>query len=325
MSSPGRIPECPRCGYDLDGQIAAWHPSGADADNASCPAAGTCPECGLDFEWRYILVEGLAAPTWFLETARARLLRRFFATACRVLRPVLFWKAVRLEVSPRPRRIMLYVLLPMLLLASVYAAVAVATIIGKHATSPGWVAANATGLTNSPWFEIQFGLNWYGQELLDTPLTIRRLMWFQVAIAMIFGPPLMLLCLPWTLATSKVRRAHILRAFAYAITPIFVLLLGGLAMHAAECMHTWTVTRTWNWPWYVRYGLFTPQRYHALASFWSLHWLLLLWWMLYWFAVLKFGWRMQDHRRVYLAIMVPALLLFLVLAMFVPGALVNLV
>lgn len=36
-------PRCPRCGYDLGGQVATWR--------EACPLEGSCPECGATFAW----------------------------------------------------------------------------------------------------------------------------------------------------------------------------------------------------------------------------------------------------------------------------------
>ena len=35
--------DCPRCGYDLSGEIATW--------TEACPVRGLCTECGLEFAW----------------------------------------------------------------------------------------------------------------------------------------------------------------------------------------------------------------------------------------------------------------------------------
>lgn len=109
-----RLPECPRCGYDLQGQIAAWHPAGDTQPDAACPTTGTCSECGLDFEWRFILVEGLASPKWFFETTRSRLVRSVIRTWVHSLSPPKFWRDVRLEVTPRIWRLAIYVVGPVL-------------------------------------------------------------------------------------------------------------------------------------------------------------------------------------------------------------------
>ena len=50
---------CPRCGYDLRGVVAAWR--------ESCPLSGTCAECGLTFDWEYILRPNRLTPHWCVE------------------------------------------------------------------------------------------------------------------------------------------------------------------------------------------------------------------------------------------------------------------
>ena len=98
-------PECPRCGYDLAGQIAAWHPNGDSLDGANCPTQSTCSECGLTFEWRYLLRPELIELRWFVETPRPpRAKRTYWRTWWHALRPWHFWQQVRMETTfNRPR------------------------------------------------------------------------------------------------------------------------------------------------------------------------------------------------------------------------------
>ena len=57
-------PMCPRCGYDLSGQVRTW----TDA----CPLAGVCTECGFEVEYRFVLNPGLTARWRYFETAVSR-------------------------------------------------------------------------------------------------------------------------------------------------------------------------------------------------------------------------------------------------------------
>jgi hypothetical protein len=90
---------CPRCGYDLRGEAAAWR----DA----CPLAGTCPECGLAFAWREIFVP--RAPEWCVEGGKRLVsLRRALATFVRTHWPWALWSSLSIGDPIRWRRIVAY-------------------------------------------------------------------------------------------------------------------------------------------------------------------------------------------------------------------------
>jgi hypothetical protein len=91
---------CSRCGYDLRGATSEWQ----DA----CPLDGTCPECGLAFEWREIFVERI--PPWCVEGGAGRIvpLRRVAATFVRTYWPWAFWSSLSLAGPIRWRRIVAY-------------------------------------------------------------------------------------------------------------------------------------------------------------------------------------------------------------------------
>lgn len=317
-----RLPECPRCGYDLQGQIAAWHPAGDTQPDAACPTTGTCSECGLDFEWRFILVEGLASPRWFFETTRVHRLSRLIATSLRVLNPRRFWRAVLLEVSPRPRRLFIYAIFPLVALLLIHALVQVIGTTALYIKNPAWIPNANPQSSGSPWFEFAQGVGSYVETVLDVPRVARSKMWVQVALAMLIMPPLMLLCLPWTLARSKVRPAHILRACAYALTPLFLLIITSIIISTILAIENAVKVRGpwWSEAFYLRIDPLRETYYFQRTTFFSVHFWLLLWWLIYWRSVLKHGWRMSDYRSVFLALAIPSLLVFAILACFIPGA-----
>lgn len=124
---------CPRCGYDLTGHIAAW--------TDHCPTQGQCSECGLAFEWANLLNSRLQDLPWLYEHAHHWLSpKTFAATAVRALIPWRFWAHVRLHHRVCARRLLLYVVLPLLL---TYAA---SVIIGAVSSSVVWIA-NASKTT----------------------------------------------------------------------------------------------------------------------------------------------------------------------------------
>jgi len=318
-----RIPECPRCGYDLEGQIAAWHPAGADADNAACPAAGTCPECGLDFEWRYILVEGLAAPVWFVETTRVRHLRRGVRTWVRSLNPRTFWRDVRLEVPPRIARLLWYTVIPVFALSLPHFAI----FIISHAW---WYFTNAAGAARfgikrypTPWGELHLGLQDFLQQMPHFVGSVKHLLWPAVIVAMIAMPPFVLLCLPWTRARSKIRFAHVVRAAAYATAPAVALVAWSFVISLLVAFYQQSAVNPWSQPWFIKLDPLIATGRYGFGVTMPFHWVCLAWYLFYWWCVLKTGWRMDDHRKVYVAIIIPALLLACILLLLSPGFLLR--
>ncbi len=109
---PESAPQCPRCGYDLRGAVAAWR--------HACPMTGTCTECGLSFDWAEVLVPQKFEPRWCVEFTRPP---QRFAWAClgTILRSALpwrFWSALNMSMPVRPVRLAAYLavlVLPVLL------------------------------------------------------------------------------------------------------------------------------------------------------------------------------------------------------------------
>ena len=103
---------CPRCGYDLAGEVARWR--------GSCPIEGCCSECGLTYLWGD-LFSGRILPQWFIESSSGILggFRRFPGTLLRILVPTIFWQPIRIEACPHPMRLAPYLgwILGMLLVA----------------------------------------------------------------------------------------------------------------------------------------------------------------------------------------------------------------
>ena len=96
---------CPRCGYDLRGAIGTW------ADQ--CPLVGTCAECGLQFVWAEILHPEKYEPPWCVEFAPRwrQVLRACVRTFARSFWPFGFWRALKMSMSIRWRRIFAYLVL----------------------------------------------------------------------------------------------------------------------------------------------------------------------------------------------------------------------
>ncbi len=93
-------PACPRCGYDQTGVVDSWR--------ESCPLAGVCSECGLEFPWCEVLNPLLNRLPWLFEHARGPGVRAWVATGARALYPVRFWTRLRLTHTVRVRRLLVF-------------------------------------------------------------------------------------------------------------------------------------------------------------------------------------------------------------------------
>jgi hypothetical protein len=85
------LPCCPRCGYDLSGQVTRWN----HEDSAACPLAGVCTECGDD-DWREVYTGKWSRVPGFVEHSRWwRTPLAALRTLGWVLMPWVFWRRVR--------------------------------------------------------------------------------------------------------------------------------------------------------------------------------------------------------------------------------------
>lgn len=91
-------PQCPRCGYGLVASIARVRAAGSETV--------TCPECGL--ECRTDDLEADAAyPRWSIESRVQRgAAKRFVGTFLHALRPLQFWRAMRMDMPLSPRGVL---------------------------------------------------------------------------------------------------------------------------------------------------------------------------------------------------------------------------
>ncbi len=88
---------CPICDYNLHGLPEP-----------------RCPECGFKFQWSDLQNEqsGFA---YFFETARSSPVRAFVRTLLYSAVPTRFWRTIRPTLRPRPKRLVIYALIAMLL------------------------------------------------------------------------------------------------------------------------------------------------------------------------------------------------------------------
>lgn len=95
------IPVCPRCDYDLAGEVATW--------TAECPLTSRCPECGLDVNWLEVH-RTVPPPAWSIEHVEVsglRLVGPALASAVLSFAPGRLWKRLTLAMAVVPSRLAL--------------------------------------------------------------------------------------------------------------------------------------------------------------------------------------------------------------------------
>jgi hypothetical protein len=203
---------CSRCGYDL----------------RMLPQA-RCPECGLAFAWRDMLVARFRRNLWTFEANwRQRPLQSWLATLWRGLRPRQFWADISIHEPVRPGPLWLYLALTplafLLVLHPLLAMVALLfelprlglpwladPIVSAEVADVCWEAAVApvpvlSGAAGEYWRVV-------------TPFA----MLFLAMLATVAG-------LRQTLGRCRVRTALVLRAVAYATAPAVVVLAAYVAV-----------------------------------------------------------------------------------------------
>ncbi|CAG0969729.1 hypothetical protein PHYC_01176 [Phycisphaerales bacterium] len=293
---------CPRCGYDLRGEIDRW--------TEQCPLSGICSECGLDLNWIELLSRDGKPIPGFVEEARGR--RRIFTAAWKTwlwtFRPRSFWSRVRLERNPSPGRlgdwlliviVSLHLAPPLMLLALILLQ---SLTRGSSSFGLGEVVAAATWpVEYDPY---SGGLSGAGLEGTRWSTGI----WVAGLATLLF--PLVLFALPWTRLRSKVRDAHVTRAAVYSLAWLVPLLLARILHVAAMVIaSSFSGRRMGSWRAVARTANNAADLIHECFDAWYL-WapLACAWLFLWWWRALQTGFRMKDARRVYLAMAVPALL-----------------
>jgi hypothetical protein len=320
-------PICPRCGYDLQGQVATWHVQGADTDGASCPAASTCSECGLLFEWRLAFRPHLANVPWFVECQSAmRLAYSTLRTSIRALVPFTFWRHVALESPRDAKRRAWWLLCTLLVWPFIVSAIMLVVSCVAVAINP-----SPTVLWNgSAWVVTQTPSSWdllisrslaifpdFPSVFTSPVLALAPVLRVEGAVLLLCGSlsgaagfPFMLVVLPFSRAKSKVRIVHLARASAYALAPAPLLV-------ALIC---YTVYDYGPLPVWVPAGIaallsaiVNPMGKTVLIVLGAP----LVWFGLWWLAALRVGFRMKDWLPVLLSMLVPSALLALVIAVLI--------
>jgi len=202
-------PECPRCGYDVSGTMSTW--------TNECPLAGTCSECGYEFQWKHLLGPMLGVPKWFFETARRKKIRAAISTSVRTLAPWKFWTAVRMGTPMSEPR--LCVLMITSVLAAYIAGVAASILpsVLDAALHGGFWWSGRSFFQDVHWFvtqELRPAAGW-PVRFEDRQFPREAIVSVYCMFVAMAVTPACFLPVGFSLWKRGVRRGHILRASAY--------------------------------------------------------------------------------------------------------------
>jgi hypothetical protein len=261
--------ECPRCGYDQAGAIAAWGRN----EPAYCPLMGTCSECGLGFEWGNLFSAIEAAQRGIFEHAKQRHTTALIGTLYRSLWPNSFWRWIAMEHRIRVRRVIVCLAVCACL---VYLATGVLSLgwdllrawrpLGTSLVrySPGRPLATADQRFTF-WWHHEVQPYWWclGPRNSGEPAVAPVIAVSLVAMALM---PLSYLLLPITFRSMRVRRLHLFRITAYGWIWVPLFLWAGQGLVEQTRSGAWArpfSTRTVSVEW----------RYVAAACFlWQVWW-----------------------------------------------------
>lgn len=227
------MPLCPRCGYDQSGACATWQ--------AQCPLEGTCPECGLRFEWADVFNFNRRPLPWLYEHKPrwSPGLLRAWRSWGRTILPTRFWSAVSLT----HRTSSAVWLWPVVLFASMIfiggTGRAIAGCYSKYPWFPYVMTGRFTGLPPRPdnpgflarvldvvwvywfyplWFNNYGG--WTREQYLKQLLDIWAVPAATLGAALACA--LTLICLRSSRRIATVSSGHIVRAAVYRLAPLVI-------------------------------------------------------------------------------------------------------
>ncbi len=277
--------ECPRCGYDVSGVISTW--------KESCPVRGRCSECGLEFEWSEMFGTGREPPRWLVESRRGWFIDRFGRTTVASLRPASFWTRVRLWHEVHSRRLFLW---GITWAAAGYSVVALVSAF-LHAWHVGlWSRGPRDWSEIIREFLLSLAIPWRGYATGYQGGVLGPAHWLVLAIAWWALSILAFMPLSESMQLARVRRAHVLRIWAYSLGG--VVLIASLAYFARLPVSAgWTLSRfsAAN----GRGGYTTnPELDRFLMQGWWLPWAVGAWLWVFWYSATRRYLQLRHPRGV---------------------------
>ena len=281
-------PICPKCGYDQSGDIASW--------KNQCPTAGTCSECGLEFQWANIFDPTRTHLAWYTEHTRSlfKLITKTPATLLNLILPHRFWRAADITKATHPWRLVFWVIFTMVmthLLVSIpnginiwydqnwnqrtilqhyqmYGAYGIADVIFDGIAYPYYHALPEPYTHKwSLYFERGWSDAWYE--------TFFEVINFQLGFLLFWL--LILFAIPTTKKQTKIRHAHVIRAAALSVLIVFL---------SFQCSRLLRIM-----------PYFTGPKFDI---FWQLdRWVVpaaVLWQIIFWSCAIKIGWKVKHWK-----------------------------
>lgn len=284
--------DCPRCGYELRGEVERWVDS--------CPVDGVCPECGLEMRWGSVLDPNQRLFKWHVEHAKGwwRIGVAAALTFLRTFLPWRFWRLLRMEHPVRWRRMPIY--LAAMLVVGHLSVAGVAGFEVAEGTMFRWTGASswpkALGAGAATSRDMLLLRHRSGRGYFDWVARHTRPVWQNAArttwahmwrvpekavaripvtlVLTIVICPLSFLILPYTLRRARVRRTHLARIgiLSGPIVPLLLVpawLLAGLAVNAG---YAYAVSSTaicaLGWAFLLMWWGAACQRYLHLPTPW---------------------------------------------------------
>ncbi len=200
---------CARCGYNL-----------------RLLTQPRCPECGLEFDWRAVLVARLDPSTFLFEHQwRKCPVRSWLLTVWRALRPWRFWRLVSIhqEVRFAPLLVMFLTAVPAFML----------TLHGGAALLAGLCAAVRHAFTYPPFWFVQAQPDF--EELARVPSEPGYWHVPGFVFLVLAGATGLLCLLQQTIARCRVRTAQVFRVAAYS-APVIAVFWAVLALAVAVAL-----------------------------------------------------------------------------------------
>lgn len=324
---------CPRCGYDQSGIIASW--------SDSCPLAGACSECGLEFAWSDVAIPGRAVLPGFIEHESpgafgAGLWTATWRTWAWTLFPWRFWSRVKLHHRVRWTRWVVWALVLIGGLHLFCAAIRTSADLTHLRRGPTAVLMGgmtipidrrmSLDLAAAVFIEhlahplVQIEGTWY-PDTRTTPARPRlvrpwhwRATWFpdrvSAVIAVTLGAwcmyPLMLCVLPATRKEAKVRTMHVARATVYSLGVISIL----ESLRVLEAVRTVVMGKV-PMPRYGTRGVgeFDLNMGNGVnAGAFPIMFIMLVWLSAWWYCAIGMGFKIRRARLVWGVTMVTMLL-----------------
>ncbi len=305
MNHNAHQPICPKCGYDQSGEIATWE--------SQCPVQGTCPECGLSFDWADVFDPSRVFLSWYFEHTSKKLAaaRRIPSTLWNLVIPNRFWKKLSVQSPVYPKRLWAWVGIGVFALycfASILSITLNAYItfrwnqLATDAVSQGLISSAAAAQ-----YQTDMSKRSYWTDLgIDQVLMPWKLFVSgddtasQVALVlagMILLWTVVLVVIPITRRRAKLRMAHVHRAVTLSLLVVIIVFMLTILTGAITVFLRYAglaVSGSWGNTFTTAQTRFVQADFYARWVVTVLFVATLIWIQWFWIAAVVRGWRIRS-------------------------------